>query len=754
MPTTRIFFRAALLLMVVLGCCRGAQGGADPVVLRKIDALLGRMSEAAKKGDKGAFLSCLDLANPFFYAEQAHWCDDLAANGVEHVAFSREAGSEQTSAGEATLTLGIVYTSRKGAATEGTKAKWPARFIERGGSWLYAGEDWKTLAGDGFSVRFLPGDEGTAAQVIEAFPKARAHVDAGFGITTGPQQIVLFQSMPHLKATVYLNQPDQVLMGWNEPGESIKFMHNYTSSVEGWTAAFAHEYGHVATWEYGAGIKDAPWWVSEGVAELAAEDLAHSRGRVDREIRGRAKQGTLVPWADIADYDTAAPAVKLMAYHQGHHMLGYISEQWGREGRTRWLRAMGRGKSIDQACEEVMGMNLADLNRAWRGTLPSPSPSAEMMDGAREGVEATIAAMEAAAKAGDFDGWLATIYRGDREFLQEQTYFANDLRKKPAHEVSIELGEFTLRDDVLDGPLTFTWTMGEKKKEREVKLAARFIRTEGADGASRWLYAGETWHRRVAPGAVVNFDEGLEEAADEALAAFAEIRPHVEIGFNLTDQDLPHKTQKIKLYGSMKHLQESICLSYENSLGGWNEPGESIKLLVGRGSKSGGLRNVIAHEYGHVATFELGPKSNLMPWWILEGVADLAAEKYGGRRAGFIENAAKRGSIAPWEELADFETVKPKYQSFVYRQGHHMLGYISDRWGRDTRVAWLTAMAQGASLDEASRDVLGLAGFEELNKQWRATLPAKEEKEEEPVQTEKTENAEQGEPAKSTSGKE
>jgi hypothetical protein len=236
---------------------------------------------------------------------------------------------------------------------------------------------------------------------------------------------------------------------------------------------------------------------------------------------------------------------------------------------------------------------------------------------------------------------------------------------------------------------------------------------------------------------VVMYDEGLETAGEDALKGFALVREHVETGFNLRDKELPKRTQKIKLYGSVKHLQLSICLSYENGLGGWNEPNEPIKLLVGR-NRSSGLRNVIAHEYGHVATFELGPTSNTMPWWILEGVADLSAEKYSGKGGQFIERQARAGKLAPWEELADFETVKPQYQMYVYQQGHHMLGYISDRWGKDKRVQWLTLMSNGKKLDEATREALNLS-FAELDQQWRASLPQPEPKKEEPAETDKAE---------------
>src|SRR5690606_33805844 len=111
--------------------------------------------------------------------------------------------------------------------------------------------------------------------IVAIFPTAKQHVDDFFGIeNTKPQIIQLYQSMDHLKATVYLCMPDHVLGGWNEPGESIKFMDSYIKGKEGWTYAFAHEYGHVATWELGDRAVDLPWWVTEGLAERCAQPFA------------------------------------------------------------------------------------------------------------------------------------------------------------------------------------------------------------------------------------------------------------------------------------------------------------------------------------------------------------------------------------------------------------------------------------------------------------------------------------------------
>jgi hypothetical protein len=136
-------------------------------------------------------------------------------------------------------------------------------------------------------------------------------------------------------------------------------------------------------------------------------------------------------------------------------------------------------------------------------------------------------------------------------------------------------------------------------------------------------------------------------------------------------------------------------------------------------------RPLLAHEYGHCATFEYGPKTSDMPWWVLEGVAELSAEEFSRSKERVemqVARWARRGELAPWDEMADFHKCPEKWQPQVYGQGHHILGYISDTWGRSGRNKWLKLMANGKSLDDATKEALGLS-FAELDKKWRATLP-------------------------------
>lgn len=335
--------------------------------------------------------------------------------------------------------------------------------------------------------------------------------------------------------------------------------------------------------------------------------------------------------------------------------------------------------------------------------------------------------MEKAVLAGDKDAYMAHVWKDDACFLQEQMAWTWDFDRHRVKEFSLSVQEGTTPkygEEESHVMLVMEWSMGDDVtggKSRSVKYPVVFKRKDGA-----WLYAGEDWKVLDAPGidgaagARVKYLENAEHPAQVVIDVLPSVRVHVDEGF----QNKIDRVQEVKLYNSMRHLQASIYLSYTDGLGGWNEPKEAIKLMADGCRSKGMALPLVAHEYGHCATFEYGPETSKMPWWVLEGVAELAAEKYGANRENVAQRVnrwSRRGNLAPWAEMADFYTCPDKWKGHVYTQGHHMVGYISDKWGREGRNKWIKLMAQGKTLDEATKEAIGI-GFDELDKQWRSEL--------------------------------
>lgn len=358
----------------------------------------------------------------------------------------------------------------------------------------------------------------------------------------------------------------------------------------------------------------------------------------------------------------------------------------------------------------------------------APLPALVGAPSVSESILGVLASMSEAVAVGDAPGYLAHVLMDDPVFATEQRAWAADLGRKVPQTFAMTLKEGTVEMERTPGGhangersgargvLIARWSM-DGGSEREVEFPARFVEVDG-----RWLYAGRAWETIEEDGLIVMYARGLEAPARIAAEELPAIMAHVHEGFELARD--PDRVQRVKMYGSMRELQFSIYPSYVESLAGWNEPGESIKLLSSGGTSARQIRGLLAHEYGHVASFLLGEHMTGAPWWVLEGVAELSAEHVGRSYRStdrVVRAMARRNELVAWERISDFHNVEPTLARLAYVQGHHMMGYVSERFGRSGRNAWLRRMAQGETIDEATAGAFGMT-FDQLDREWRESL--------------------------------
>lgn len=361
---------------------------------KEIAAVLTAMGHAVVAGDIDAYLKHISPRSPYFLVEQREWAKDLAKADTKPSAFSAtivEASSLET------RELAMIGEGGKPGKVETVQAwigevrfeytmptegpaKVPSKSVNLSflvmflknhatSAWQYAGEALESLNTTNAIIYYPRGYQAPAKQIAEGFPQAKAHDDEFFGAKIDRvEEIRLFDRRDVLQFSVYpsMFQTDITLSGWSEPGQSIKFLTNYARDVKGWKAAFAHEYGHVDTWELGPKASDMPWWVQEGIAELAAEEFTGGRERMDRVMIRWHKNGELAAWDLISDYRNTPLNKRLHPYHQGQHMVGFISDTFGAEKRKAWLSAMATGTPFAEATPKTLGLTFAELDAKWR----------------------------------------------------------------------------------------------------------------------------------------------------------------------------------------------------------------------------------------------------------------------------------------------------------------------------------------------------------------------------------------------------
>ena len=413
------------------------------------------------------------------------------------------------------------------------------------------------------------------------------------------------------------------------------------------------------------------------------------------------------------------------------------------------------------------------------GWSVAAEPSKEKGAEQRAAIEQVMRKMEAATVAGDAKGYLALVDQTDAVFFKEQGNLAKEWAKNKAATFTLAIVEKKTEEEAKPVPapeakpeekapgkpddakpdakpesdkaakdeevvgavidpvfddaraefrMLMTWKLPDWKRERTLTLPVVFIR----DAKLGWLYAGEKWDSIVAPatetfnGVRVLYEPGntrLKKSAATVAKVMPQVRASVDGHFKLK---VPGPVT-VKLYQSMRHLQASIWLSYTDGLSGWNEPGESIKIMPSRRSDEQGLKGLLGHEYGHCATFTMGPHATDAAWWVLEGSAEFASAAFkpgaAKRRDERVLSWMKKDGLAEWERITAFPLPKEDdhLMANVYTQGEHMIAFIDARYGDDARIGFVRRLCEGKTTDQASRDAIGLA-WSDVDAAWRQSI--------------------------------
>jgi len=333
--------------------------------------------------------------------------------------------------------------------------------------------------------------------------------------------------------------------------------------------------------------------------------------------------------------------------------------------------------------------------------------------------------MQAAVLSGDSGAYMAQIDTDDPKFATEQRAWITDLSRHPVSEFRIEpLQELITGITGLAGMMhiRFHWTLQKDQIERSIEFNALFSpMSDEFDGP--WLFSGRGWEIKLDDGS------GLRVLADrkhkELAANVLEIAPGIQRSIEKNLKLTLSEPLAIKIYPTVQELQYSIAPGYINMLSGWNEPGESIKIL-GRSSISAErISSLLAHEIGHAVSFEYGPEIINAPWWSLEGISELVADEYRStstkNREISIAKQVARGDRRSWEQLSDFKGEALDHSMYVYAQGWSMVRHITQRYGKRARNDWFKAMGHGASVQEATLKVLKIS-FDDLDRQWESEM--------------------------------
>jgi Tol biopolymer transport system component len=134
------------------------------------------------------------------------------------------------------------------------------------------------------------------------------------------------------------------------------------------------------------------------------------------------------------------------------------------------------------------------------------------------------------------------------------------------------------------------------------------------------------------------------------------------------------------------------------------------------------LREVIFHEFTHVLQYNVlygeGMRSfrvykgYLVPLWVLEGLAEYAAQDWNSQAEMEMRDAVLNNRLEPLSLLEGFGHLEDVY--LAYKQSQLTIQYIAERYGEDKLATLFKKFGGQVSLSPILRETLGI-GLQELN---------------------------------------
>jgi hypothetical protein len=389
--------------------------------------------------------------------------------------------------------------------------------------------------------------------------------------------------------------------------------------------------------------------------------------------------------------------------------------------RMRWRAVLATtlAAAVLAGCDQNLGSTPPSAS-----AVPTPAPTTNLtrppgsLSPSAE-IGFLVESMAANVRIGNRTDYLALVDLIDPGFAREHSRLADEWSGlHPVPDYTLRVEDLEIEGATATGSLTATWTNFEGDARTATWLGS-FGR--GGSGSSGWRYAGEVWETTDVPHFEIRIAPGLDAELPRVTEDLPAVYDHVTDALDY----VPGAPLVIKLYADGPALAANTLLSLPD-IRGWNEPGEALKLRVD--PEDPYMTPVIAHEMTHFASFDrAGTKRTKMPWWLDEGLASYVARKFDTIQSDSdpaLETVAAwlaDGTLVEWDRMAVYETTPMELWRNVYPQGYAMVRFVTQRFGRDSRNAWLAKMATEMDIEAATPAVLGLS-FDDLDSAFREWL--------------------------------
>lgn len=229
--------------------------------------------------------------------------------------------------------------------------------------WLDSVHDWQNISGERINLHWYSGSQSFGKTLHTAAVDALKKLDAEAGLKIEePVDIYIYGETEDMRDAV-LFEPSWT-GGQAFPPHNIVIIGINQAILEWGKSTEAHELSHVITGHMTFNcLYSVPTWLDEGMAMYSEGKLDDaSQKQFDKAVQDdtlislRALSGGFSEKADKAD----------LSYSESYSVVNFMLKTYGRAKMTALLKGLQAGNAIDEALQQVYGLDTDGLEDAWR----------------------------------------------------------------------------------------------------------------------------------------------------------------------------------------------------------------------------------------------------------------------------------------------------------------------------------------------------------------------------------------------------
>lgn len=227
--------------------------------------------------------------------------------------------------------------------------------------------NWQTLGSGMLTVHWYEGDLRFGQEALEAGQKGLTSVASLVPLSLEqPVEIFIYASADDLHAALSPRNEEWVA-GHASPELGVLRVLVEPGPAQGllMEQRIPHELMHIMLYrQVGAGYRNVPVWLREGMATLAE---MYPNPEYERVLRQAAASDRLIPLQDLCVSFPEDTALAFLAYAESRSFVDHLQQTYGSSSLMDLARSYADGVDCGRGTERLSGVALASLEAQWRG---------------------------------------------------------------------------------------------------------------------------------------------------------------------------------------------------------------------------------------------------------------------------------------------------------------------------------------------------------------------------------------------------